>query len=54
VGDSGKYVPVDQSKGMEDMGGSGNWRVKKIEFRELNRNMSASGRRKAKSPLRLN
>jgi hypothetical protein len=29
----GKYVLVDRSKIMDDMGGSGNWTVRNIEFR---------------------
>jgi hypothetical protein len=33
LNESGKYVLVDQSKRMDDMGGSGNWRLKNIEFR---------------------
>jgi hypothetical protein len=31
--DSGKYALVDRSKRMDNMGGSGNWRLQNIEFR---------------------
>lgn len=30
---SGKYTLIDQSKEMDAMGGSGNWTMKKVEFR---------------------
>jgi hypothetical protein len=32
--ESGKYVLVDRSKVMDGMGGSGNWRLRNLEFRK--------------------